>query len=116
MRMDANHAAQGAGINNMPRRPTDFKPETHRREEFLTFFIKKSDFGLYCRKNGLGYHIAFFQDNLRTIFRPPMKTRQTIKSRPDVQALEPPKKPALPELAVFILFAFMITLFGLIML
>ena len=45
-----------------------------------------------------------------------MKTRQTIKSRPDVQALEPPKKPALPELAVFILFAFMITLFGLIML
>ena len=45
-----------------------------------------------------------------------MKTRQTIKSQPDVQPLEPPKKPALPELAVFILFAFMITLFGLIML
>ena len=45
-----------------------------------------------------------------------MKIRQPIKPQPDVQAIEPPKKPALPELAVFILFAFMITLFGLIML
>ena len=45
-----------------------------------------------------------------------MKIRQPIKQQPDVQAIEPPKKPALPELAVFILFAFMITLFGLIML
>jgi len=45
-----------------------------------------------------------------------MKTRQPIKTQTDVQAMEPPKKPALPELAVFILFAFMITLFGLIML
>lgn len=45
-----------------------------------------------------------------------MKIRQPIKPQPDVQAIEPPKKPAMPELAVFILFAFMITLFGLIML
>ena len=45
-----------------------------------------------------------------------MRIRQPIKQQPDVQAIEPPRKPALPELAVFILFAFMITLFGLIML
>ena len=45
-----------------------------------------------------------------------MKIRQPIKPQPDAQPIEPPKKPALPELAVFILFAFMITLFGLIML
>ena len=45
-----------------------------------------------------------------------MKTRQPIKPQPEVQVIEQPKKPALPELAVFILFAFMITLFGLIML
>ena len=45
-----------------------------------------------------------------------MRIRQPIKQQPDVQAIELPKKPALPELAVFILFAFMITLFGLIML
>ena len=45
-----------------------------------------------------------------------MKIRQPIKPQPDVQAIEPPKKPALHELVVFILFAFMITLFGLIML
>ena len=45
-----------------------------------------------------------------------MKIRQPIKPQPDVQAIEPPKKPAMPELAVFCLFAFMITLFGLIML
>lgn len=45
-----------------------------------------------------------------------MKIRQPIQQQPDAQAIEPPKKPAMPELAVFILFAFMITLFGLIML
>ena len=45
-----------------------------------------------------------------------MKIRQPIKPQPDVQTMEQPKKPALPELVVFILFAFMITLFGLIML
>ncbi|MBR2963869.1 MAG: FtsW/RodA/SpoVE family cell cycle protein [Lentisphaeria bacterium] len=45
-----------------------------------------------------------------------MKIRQPIKPQSDMQAVEQPKKPALPELAVFILFAFMITLFGLIML
>jgi cell division protein FtsW len=45
-----------------------------------------------------------------------MKIRQPIKTQDDVQSIEPPKKPAMPELAVFILFAFMITLFGLIML
>ena len=45
-----------------------------------------------------------------------MKIRQPIKPQPDAQPIEPPKKPAMPELAVFILFAFMITLFGLIML
>jgi len=45
-----------------------------------------------------------------------MKTRQPIKQQPDIQDIEQQKKPALPELAVFILFAFMITLFGLIML
>ena len=45
-----------------------------------------------------------------------MKIRQPIKPQPDAQAIEPPKKPALHELVVFILFAFMITLFGLIML
>ena len=45
-----------------------------------------------------------------------MKIRQPIKPQPEVQDIEPPKKPAMPELAVFILFAFMITLFGLIML
>ena len=45
-----------------------------------------------------------------------MKIRQPIKQQSDVQAIEQPKKPALPELIVFILFAFMITLFGLIML
>ena len=45
-----------------------------------------------------------------------MKIRQPIKPQSELQAVEQPKKPALPELAVFILFAFMITLFGLIML
>ena len=45
-----------------------------------------------------------------------MKIRPPIRPQSDNQAIEPPKKPALPELAVFILFAFMITLFGLIML
>ena len=45
-----------------------------------------------------------------------MKIRQPIKPQPDTQPIEQPKKPAMPELAVFILFAFMITLFGLIML
>ena len=45
-----------------------------------------------------------------------MKIRQPIKPQSDIQDIEQPKKPALPELAVFILFAFMITLFGLIML
>ncbi len=45
-----------------------------------------------------------------------MKIRQPIKPQADAQVIEQPKKPALPELAVFILFAFMITLFGLIML
>ena len=45
-----------------------------------------------------------------------MKIRQPIKPQTDAQAVEPPKKPALHELVVFILFAFMITLFGLIML
>ena len=45
-----------------------------------------------------------------------MKIRQPIKTQPDAQTVEQPKKPALPELIVFILFAFMITLFGLIML
>ena len=45
-----------------------------------------------------------------------MKIRQPIKQQPDTQTIEQPKKPALPELVVFILFALMITLFGLIML
>ena len=45
-----------------------------------------------------------------------MKIRQPIQPQLEDQAIEPPKKPAMPELAVFILFAFMITLFGLIML
>ena len=45
-----------------------------------------------------------------------MKIRPPIRPQSDDQAIEQPKKPALPELAVFILFAFMITLFGLIML
>jgi cell division protein FtsW len=45
-----------------------------------------------------------------------MKIRQPIKPQPDAQAIEPPKKPAMPELAVFILFALMITFFGLVML
>ncbi len=45
-----------------------------------------------------------------------MKTRQPIKSQPDVQTAEQPQKPALPELAVFIIFAVVITFFGLIML
>lgn len=45
-----------------------------------------------------------------------MKTRQLIKPQAEPQAVEPPRKPALPELVVFILTAFMITLFGLIML
>ena len=45
-----------------------------------------------------------------------MKPRPPIQSQSDAKDMEPPKKPALPELAVFILFAFMITLFGLIML
>jgi len=94
----------------------DFKRKTGRGKDFLTFLIKKSDFGLYCGKNGLGYHIQFFPDLSRAIFRKAMKTRQPIKSQPDIQNIEQPKKPALPELAVFILFAFMITLFGLIML
>ena len=60
--------------------------------------------------------LKFFPDYLRPIFRQSMKTRQPIKPQPDIQSMEAPKKPALPELAVFILFAFMITLFGLIML
>ena len=45
-----------------------------------------------------------------------MKIRQPIKPQPDAQTIEPPKKPAMPELAVFILFALMITFFGLVML
>lgn len=45
-----------------------------------------------------------------------MKIRQPIKPQSDAQAIEPPKKPAMPELAVFILFALMITFFGLVML
>ena len=45
-----------------------------------------------------------------------MKTRQPIKPLPDVQSPEQQKTPALAELFVFLLFAFMITLFGLIML
>ncbi len=45
-----------------------------------------------------------------------MKTRQPIKSQPDVQVAETQQKPALPELAVFIIFAVVITFFGLIML
>ena len=45
-----------------------------------------------------------------------MKPRPPIQSQSDAKDMEPPQKPALPELVVFILFAFMITLFGLIML
>jgi len=45
-----------------------------------------------------------------------MKTRQPIKPQAEQQTVEQTPKPALPELAVFILTAFMITLFGLIML
>ena len=104
------------GQHNIVRAQSVFKREIRRGEDFLTFFIKKSDLGLYWRKNGLGYHIVFFGHPTPPRFRQSMKIRQPIRPQPDIQDIEQPKKPALPELAVFILFAFMITLFGLIML